>query len=107
MRHFTKIHNFNTPLDARNGIKKKTNHLEDSYVDFVEDYVDREEEDVRRKEERSLSKLELTKTYSRSTVTRDASLATLSMENAIVQNLHFSDLIEIFAAKRKRKVNFY
>lgn len=35
------------------------------------------------------------------------SLETLSIENAIAQNLDFSKLIKIFADQKARKVNFY
>jgi hypothetical protein len=58
--------------------------------------------------ERSFSKLKLIKTYLRSSVPQErlSSLATLSTENAIAQNLNFSELVKTFADKKARKVNF-
>ncbi|KAF0753263.1 Zinc finger MYM-type protein 1 [Aphis craccivora] len=59
--------------------------------------------------EKSFSKLKLIKTYLRSTIAQATltSLATLSIENAIAQNVDFSELIKVFADKKARKVNFH
>jgi hypothetical protein len=58
--------------------------------------------------ERSFSELKLIKTYLRSSMSQERlnSLATLSIENAIAQNLYFSELVKTFADKKARKVNF-
>lgn len=59
--------------------------------------------------ERSFSKLKLIKSYLRSTIsqTRFINLATLSIENEIVENLDFADLVREFANKKARKVKFF
>lgn len=58
--------------------------------------------------ERSFSKLKLIKTYLRSTMSqiRLTSLATLSIENEIAENLDFSSVIKEFANRKARKVKF-
>jgi hypothetical protein len=58
--------------------------------------------------EGSFSKLKLIKTYLRSSLSQErlSSLATLSIENAIAQNLDFSKLVKTFEDKKVRKVNF-
>jgi hypothetical protein len=57
----------------------------------------------------SFSKLELIKTCLRSSVSQEnsSSLAALSSENTIAQNLDFSKLVKTFAHMKVRKVNFY
>jgi hypothetical protein len=54
--------------------------------------------------ERSFSKLKILKTYLRSSMSQEmlSSLATLSIENAISQNLHFFELVKTFADKREK-----
>jgi len=51
------------------------------------------------------SKLKLIKTHLRSTISQGTltSLATLSIEIAIAQNLDFSELIKVFADKKSEK----
>jgi hAT family C-terminal dimerisation region len=58
--------------------------------------------------ERSFSKLKLIKTYLRSTMSqiRLTSLASLSIENEVAENLDFSILIKEFSDKKARKVKF-
>jgi hypothetical protein len=58
--------------------------------------------------ESSFSKLKLIKTYLRLSMSQErlSFLATLSIENAIAQNLDFSKLVKTFADKEARKVNF-
>jgi hypothetical protein len=58
--------------------------------------------------ERSFSKLKLIKSYLRPSMSQErlSSLDTLSVENAITQNLDFSELVKTFADKKVRKVNF-
>ncbi|XP_047121253.1 uncharacterized protein LOC124804921 [Schistocerca piceifrons] len=58
--------------------------------------------------ERSFSKLKLIKTYLRSTMsqTRLTSLASLSIENEVAENLDFANLIRDFADRKARKVKF-
>jgi hypothetical protein len=57
--------------------------------------------------ERSFSKLKLIKTYMRSTMTQDrlSSLAILSTENSVAQNLDFDDIISSFAEIKARNIN--
>jgi len=57
--------------------------------------------------ERSFSKLKLIKSYLRSTIsqTRFINLATLSIENEIVENLDFADLVRV-CQQKARKVKF-
>ncbi len=58
--------------------------------------------------ERSFSKLKLTKTYLRSTMLqkRLTNSAILSIENEITKNIDFEDVIEDFASKKSRKIQF-
>jgi hypothetical protein len=58
--------------------------------------------------ERSFSKLKLIKTYLRSSMSQErlSSLATLSNENSITQNLDFFELVKTFADKKARKIKF-
>jgi hypothetical protein len=53
--------------------------------------------------ERSFSKLKLIKTYLRSSMSKERlnSLATHSIENAIAQNLDFSELVNLQTRKQK------
>jgi hypothetical protein len=57
--------------------------------------------------ERSFSKLKLIKTYMRSIMTQErrSSLAVLSGENSMAQNLDFDDIISSFAEIKARKIN--
>lgn len=58
--------------------------------------------------ERSFSKLKLTKTYLRSTMSQErlTNSAILSIENEITKNIDFEDVIEDFASKKSRKIKF-
>ncbi|XP_060855087.1 uncharacterized protein LOC132932790 [Metopolophium dirhodum] len=58
--------------------------------------------------ERSFSKLKLIKTYLRSTTeqARLNNLSILSIENKIARQIKYEDIINDFAAKKARKVNF-
>jgi len=58
--------------------------------------------------ERSFSKLKLIKTYLRSTTeqSRLNNLSILSIENKIARQINYEDIINDFAAKKARKVNF-
>ncbi|KAL4107535.1 hypothetical protein QTP88_017867 [Uroleucon formosanum] len=58
--------------------------------------------------ERSFSKLKLIKTYLRSTTeqARLNHLSILSIENKIARQINYEDIINDFAAKKARKVNF-
>ena len=58
--------------------------------------------------ERSFSKLKLIKNYFRSTMgqSRLSNLALLSIENGMVKDIDFDDVIDKFAALKTRKGNF-
>jgi hypothetical protein len=57
--------------------------------------------------ERSFSNLKVIKTYLRSSMSQEilSSLVTLSVENAITQNLDISELVKTLADKKATKVN--
>ncbi len=58
--------------------------------------------------ERSFSKLKLIKTYLRSTMAQEhpSGLAVISINNDVSQNLSFNAVIDEFAAKISRRVQF-
>jgi len=55
----------------------------------------------------SFSRLELIKTFLRSTISQDrlVGLAILSIENDVVQTLDFADLLSQFASQKARKIS--
>jgi hypothetical protein len=58
--------------------------------------------------ERSFSKIELIKSYLRSTVSQDrfTNLVNLSIEKEVASSIDFSDVIKAFSAIKSRKVHF-
>ncbi len=58
--------------------------------------------------DRSFSKLKLIKTYLRSTMAQERliGLAVISINNDVSQNLSFDAVIDDFAAKKSRRVQF-
>ncbi|XP_062099617.1 uncharacterized protein LOC133805448 [Humulus lupulus] len=58
--------------------------------------------------ERSFSKLKLIKSYLRSTMLQErlSGLAMLSIENKLLNKLHYDDLISKFASQKARKIHF-
>jgi hypothetical protein len=58
--------------------------------------------------ERSFSKLKLIKNYLRSSILQDhlSGLATLAIEKELAENLSYENIIEQFATKKSRKINF-
>jgi len=58
--------------------------------------------------ERSFSKLKIIKNYLRSSMSQDrlSGLATLAIEKELAENVNYETIIEHFAAKKSRKINF-
>lgn len=58
--------------------------------------------------ERSFSKLKLIKTYLRSTMTQErlTNLAILSIEKTTFESISYDDIIDEFAERKARKINF-
>lgn len=58
--------------------------------------------------ERAFSKLKIIKNYLRSTISQDrlSGLATLSIENELVETLDYDQLIDQFALQKARKKQF-
>ena len=56
--------------------------------------------------ERSFSKLKLLKSYLRSTITQERlnELATIAIENDIVEEINYKDIIENFISKNTRRM---
>jgi len=58
--------------------------------------------------ERSFSKLKLIKIYLKSSLSQDrlSGLATLAIEKELAENVNYENIIEQFATKKSRKINF-